>query len=68
VTQFYQIFCKSKAGKFRKLKNLLKHELKETMGNFQHNHEDTLLEDKVVDLQGRLKGFEEWKIEGMQLH
>jgi hypothetical protein len=38
------------------------------MGNFQHNHEDTLLEDKVVDLQGRLKGFEEWKIEGMQLH
>jgi hypothetical protein len=26
------------------------------------------LEDKVVDLQGRLKGFEEWKIEGMQLH
>jgi hypothetical protein len=46
---------------------LLKHELKEAMGNFQHNHEDTLLENKVVDLQGRLKGFEEWKIEGMQI-
>jgi hypothetical protein len=59
VTWFYQNFRKSKARKFRKLKNLLKHELKEAMGNFQHNHEDTLLEDKVVDLQGRLKGFEE---------
>ncbi len=50
------------------MKNLLQHELKETMGNFQHNHEDTLLEDKIVDLQGRLKGFEEWKIERMKIH
>jgi len=39
--------------------------LKVVLGNVQHNHEDTLLQDKVVDLQGHLKGLEERKIEGM---
>jgi hypothetical protein len=50
---------------FSKSKNLLKHELEVVLGIVQHNHKDTLLEDKVVDLQGRLKGLEERKIEGM---
>lgn len=65
MTWFYQKNCKNKDVEFCKWKNLSKHVLKVVLGNVQHNHEDTLLQDKVVDLQGHLKGLEERKIEGM---
>jgi hypothetical protein len=50
---------------FHRSKNLLKHELKLVLGSVQHNHESTLLQDKVVNLHGHLKGLEERKIKGM---
>jgi len=42
----------------------MKHELEVGLGSVQHNHENTLLQDKVVDLQGYLKDLEERKIKG----
>ncbi len=59
VTWFYQKNCKNKYVEFRNRKNLLKHELEVVLGSVQHNHEDTLLQDKAVDLQGHLKGLGE---------
>jgi hypothetical protein len=65
VTWFYQKNCKNKDVEFHSPKNLLKNELEVVLGNVQHNHENTLLQDKVVNLQGHLKGLEERLIKGM---